>query len=460
MRNFYHVLLAVTALLLSCREEENATPSLQQVEFSLQVASSTHTGGRVDQVFPEGAMLRLSLTDDQGNPVLTNHVIKILRIGEGHITEPLQLRPGIYRLMDFMIADESGEILFATPKYGSKLAPIVQHVLPYGFTISKNKVTNVNMQVVSTLQQVPEDFGYVSFHPQIIHPWSISVMAPVNGKVILTDAQAFLYKDDVLIREYALQPKVNLLGFTGDVNETYTLVIQKSGFDDYEMPFHYKDLQEVHGSNPVSVLLVPTGVPALVIQHSDQFLSFWVHFNQEGGIVIDWGDGATEEINFYEFTEEEFRYAYRDHEYTTSGTHTVRITGSLDQVTGFDFSDLHASMFNASSLPSLKSISFYASQIPLLDLSENTKLQQLGLTDVTINNLMMPASHDLNNIFIEAIGNEQAEKIIASVYHNAVAKNIHNGSLSIDQLIVDELSDEAKDMLETLKNDYGWFGIA
>ena len=152
--------LLVAALLQSCTENENPQQS-EKVEFQFTLSALSPDGGRIGaSELPANAELILTLVNNSGAPVLTNHRIEILNFGGGYITGPIELKPGLYSITDFMIANGS-EILYATPKKDSPLAPAVTKPLPHKFNVTRDQLTHIEMEVLDTKGYKPEGFGYM-----------------------------------------------------------------------------------------------------------------------------------------------------------------------------------------------------------------------------------------------------------------------------------------------------------
>ncbi len=116
------LLTAVLAVFLqSCTENEPHQEKPEQVQFSFSLDENDPSNGRsgADE-FPAGAELILTITDNSGKPVLTNHRIGIMNFGGGYITEPLEFDLGRYNVTDFLIASGS-EILYPVPKKNTPL---------------------------------------------------------------------------------------------------------------------------------------------------------------------------------------------------------------------------------------------------------------------------------------------------------------------------------------------------
>lgn len=456
MKKKAYVLIALlTAMLYSCSEKEDL--QTEKISFSIQVASSGIDGGRTAALnLPVGASLLISLTDDQGNAVLTRHRINLLQLGNSYITDPLVLAPGRYALTDFMVVNDSSEILFATPLKNSKLSKVVSHPLPYKFVVSRNNVANVEMEVVDATLNQPQDFGYVAFDINVVNPLSISVFRKAGDKVVLTEAKAYIYDEsgNGNIQTFDLNATINLLSFNGNPSSTYTLIIEKVGHVNFYKEFTYSSLIAELGDNPLKVILEPTPVPA--IKYWGEAETVILEFNASGDVYVDYGNGESEsrELNYVVDGEPSATnwIALSDNALPLIESNPVQITGDLDVITAFW---IHRGYnVDLSALNSLNKVVVEECAMETLDLTSNTTINSLFLSDNSINNLILPSQHNINDLFL-GYDDSYRDMVIANVYNNAVAKNITGGNVYI-YYSTEPLSEEAQNQLDDLINTYQW----
>lgn len=450
------LLTAVLAVFLqSCTENEPHQEKPEQVQFSFSLDENDPSNGRsgADE-FPAGAELILTITDNSGKPVLTNHRIGIMNFGGGYITEPLEFDLGRYNVTDFLIASGS-EILYAVPKKNTPLAPLVVRPLPYSFNVLKGKLTNVAMEVVSTKGYAPKDFGYAAFNIEVVNPLSVTVFTSKGGETKLASAEAFLYDaEDKLIKTYDLGAKVNLLSFKGDVDASYKLVVRKPGWTPFIRTFNYKDLVEELDNLSLNVLMWPA-----FTMKTDIVPTFEIEIGgKSGSITIDWGDGSVETSPL----------AYSEplsHTYAGSGTYYITITGDLENITSvYEFYFLGKSTeINFEHLTSLRSLTLDFPAV--LDLSQNAELTSLNLVATTeVEQLLLPSDHKIAFAILNGIGRlktSHVDYVVNSLYTNAVAHNIRDGFFSVNEYTETPLpehrpSPAATAHLIVLRDNYGW----
>jgi hypothetical protein len=441
-----------TILLYSCGEKE--VVQKEQVSFAITPKVEGDANGKTQSAdLPAGTSLLISITDASGNPVLTRHKINILHLGNSYLTDPLELTPGRYTLTDFLLENDS-EVLYATPQRNSKLSKIVSRPLPYSFVIGRNKVNNVEMEVVDAKLNQPQDFGYASFGIVVVQPLQVSVFVRQDDKLVLTDAKASISNYDdypgEAVMKYDLDATINLISLKGGAESTYYLSISKEGYNTYYKSFTYTELLAELDGKPLKVVLQERS-----LRYWDASVVTTLSYNASGTLFVDYGNGDTEVRPL----------DYRaDHEGETDGnwiylattgepTNTqVTITGSLSVVTGIY--QYMPGNIDLSALTSLESITFEEGYMARLNLTNNKALTYLYLYNTSIDELIFPAEHHINYLFI---GGETTyrEAAIEAVYNNAVVKNIMGGQIDIDETFA-PLPEETQAQLDILKNEYGW----
>lgn len=150
------------ALLSSCKEDYDSNLKPGRVVFSF--SSSQDQGGRSKEVNP--AFVSYTLEKPDGSTI--SDKIELIAFNESFVTQPLDLHPGEYKVMQFIILDASNVALYATPLEGSELADLVEEPLPLSFTIGADEITNVVPQVLKLEDHTPEELGYAAFAFEVV----------------------------------------------------------------------------------------------------------------------------------------------------------------------------------------------------------------------------------------------------------------------------------------------------
>jgi hypothetical protein len=137
--------LFVFALLSSCTEQESTVSKSEAVQISINAGEAT---------LPEESYYLITVNDDTGNPVLTDHVMTA--------ETPLNLPTGRYTISDFAVMNDD-QVLMAAPKQGSRLARSVGRALGYEFDVKPGASTALTIDVLQAASQNVADFGYTAF---------------------------------------------------------------------------------------------------------------------------------------------------------------------------------------------------------------------------------------------------------------------------------------------------------
>ena len=117
----------------------------------------------------------VTIAGENGEIVAEKEHLPLYRFGDQYITEALTLPVGHYTLTEFMLIDDAGTILWATPVAGSPLAHLVRHPLPVPFVIDYEQTTDLYVQVIRVEDHSPSDFGYVRFPVDFVERFCLRV---------------------------------------------------------------------------------------------------------------------------------------------------------------------------------------------------------------------------------------------------------------------------------------------
>ncbi len=462
-------ILFLAFILQNCVEEEDALP--QQIQFSVDLKLTDASGARISAL-PDGTMLRVSIQTGSGDPVLTDHTMELLSFGGSYMTEPIELNPGRYKIVDFFLVHGS-QVLYATPHKGSPLAGAVVHPLEHGFNVGKNKVSNIEMEVVNVNQKSPEDFGYVSFNIGIVNTFQLSVFTKEEGKFSLTSAKAHILNGTDTIRSFDLKNKVNLISFQGDVDDTYSLVVIKNGYARFTREFDIGDLYDELDNKPLKVYLEPA-LTMLAYSSRIRPENFSIRLSGSPGseINVDWGDGSTDsyimlDLHIDGSTELAHTYpAVRNYFVSVTGAAVQNITHFYSYYGGGQMDNI-----NLEHLPELVDLRIGLTRGPkVVDLTHNPKLEYVDCREVRgLEKIYLPISHNIRSIDIRGpIGGSQIttstiDNIINNIWANALMKNLKIGVMALERSegsnsgeMIGPPSEASLVKLRELRDSYGW----
>ncbi|AYB35314.1 hypothetical protein D4L85_34110 [Chryseolinea soli] len=454
-------LLIISATLHQCKNDVTDPAALQNVQFTFGLPSQSPSGGRTQAVEP--TTLLLSLRNSWGDTVFTNKKIALLHIGSRLMTEPIQLSVGTYSITDFLLTDDDGTVLFATPKAESPLAQAVAHPLPYDFTVSGNDAVTVEMEVLAASESSPEDFGYVTFNINAPNVLRVAVFINQGNSLVLTAAHAAIYHlDNPPIATYNLGAKTNVISFPGDPDNEYRLYVDLNGFPTYTKTFIYSELAAALQGEPLKVIFHQLSIQIdaeLGIGPGRDF-----HLNLEGvaggAVNVDWGDGSPME----HFT----LPAALFHSYLPL-QYEITISGDLTYITAFRLGEGGPKIvgMDLTSLVQLSTFEAIHTAGPTsLDLSGNPITSVSLAGEPLLKHLVLPVPSFINDVNINGPNNlttEEVDAIIKQIHDSVIFWNTQNGHLKLDQnwltptgQMVGPPSATGLEMLQDLKDHYHW----
>lgn len=238
------VVLILTAMFMlwGCNEEIN---TVNKVELSFGISKNTvslskTTGSGLDNVskaiitLKEGGLLKY----DQQEVSLVNWG------NEGvYRTDLIEVDAGVsYNLTQFELRDENNVTLYATPLEGAPLAVNIDDPLPIAVNANKNEQKAIQVEVISTENFTPKDFGYPYFvvTDKTLLPFSVSVKAEGS----LVDAKLTVNSGDYKFEKQLIAGKNDIV-IKGAFDQ-YEVVVEKKGYKNYESTFTNAVLKNKH----------------------------------------------------------------------------------------------------------------------------------------------------------------------------------------------------------------------
>lgn len=208
MNKFLFGLLSLVLLIASCDKRDDVQKGT--VIFSANIVASDNGRIAEDQV----SAVIISLEDADGKIVLDNKEYAV----NGFQSDPILLEIGAYEVTKFLLMNDLGEVIYATPKEGSVLGTLVNNPLPVEFSIASDEVNNLSLEVISTSSVDPEDLGYTALGFDIVPTTQILVSAlSQNGEstsFALADLTVFADGDSLYTKE--LGDSINVITLRTD----------------------------------------------------------------------------------------------------------------------------------------------------------------------------------------------------------------------------------------------------
>lgn len=223
--------------LYGCQDNEG-NPDEQvpgAVQFSLNDPDEGNRGNAAGaEAYEDARSLIVTIEDDQGNVVYDQEQIELFNFSGTLAGEPLSLNPGNYQLTEFLVLNDQGEVIYATPIEGSEYAHLVNDPLPIDFIITTDQTTQVVPEVIDTEEFTPDAFGYATFQFNIVEHFSFLITAfaydETAQKLVPTTAALTIYEQGTQNDLYngQLGDSTNAIAVEDGVD--YRLVIEKAGF--------------------------------------------------------------------------------------------------------------------------------------------------------------------------------------------------------------------------------------
>ena len=254
--------LAMITVLFSCNEKDHHDFD-GEVQFGFSPVDLP--SGRVTQA--DASKLLVTVEDSDGEVVLDRMELDLVAFGDSYLTDPVSLRPGSYEIPEYLVMNSSSEVVYACPKEGSDFAHLVENPLPVSFDIESDVVNQVGVEVVPANAGTGEEFGYATFTFNVVDyvqfDLAVFMYDLTSSNYVLTSADYSISADGEDIISGALDSATNTL--TLPIRSSYTLIIEKSGYNTYSETFTKGDLDS-HQSDPLEVELLGEELAALVIE--------------------------------------------------------------------------------------------------------------------------------------------------------------------------------------------------
>jgi hypothetical protein len=291
--SFITILLA-GAFFPSCKKDKGENPKAQgQVEFAISVNAlqSSLKSGSSDITSILSSVV-ITVEDATGTVVKNSEKIDLYNMNGDYISKPISMVKGNYKLTRFFVLDQKNNIVLASPVTGSAKAYLVQAPLPISFNVQFNVVTKLTPEVLSTVESVPEDFGYATFSFDEVKTFDFLIGTFVYNETIknfeLTTANISISSGSTIIYSGQLNNNQNDLTGTGMTNKitlpekysAFTLNISKPGYKSYSQIFTKEELK-------LHLRSVDKG-PLVVILEKSDFMDGLIAYYKFNGDMLDY----------------------------------------------------------------------------------------------------------------------------------------------------------------------------
>jgi hypothetical protein len=452
------ILVAVVVIAMNGCAEETALN--EPLRFSFKINSPDN--GVINDLPPESALL-VSMETPAGETIYDLKEIAFHAENGIFSTSALDVQPGEYKITEFMVVDNEGQVLYTIPDAGAPLSNQVKAPLGSTVLISSASTGTVAAEALEVKRFKPSDFGLTSFLVRN----AFQLLISEEGSSQPLDASAVVLQNGDTVATFNVPGKKSRISFSGDLTAKYKLIVSRDAYAPYEAEFTLKEWAAQYKTKPLNIRLAPA-FTMVGSTYADEHTPFYFYIGGEDmNISVNWGDGTTDTYHIND------RYGIEiAHFYQQMGSYRITVTGDIKKIVHF-YSFYGGSEFSSISfrhLTNLKELLFGLTSCPsTIDLSYNKKLEQAmmpGLRDMA--QLILPETHSLT--FLEIDGENQLDTddvngIIQNIYTNTSAANRRDGILGLrgswyqeegDLTMVGPPSSESLSLLESLRNDYGW----
>ncbi len=214
MKNRIFLTAALIAMAIgwpSCTQEEEAG----SIQFGLNLSDDAALKSAASDARVAAALV--TVQSENGELTCDKEYLPVYKFGGEYTTKSLKIPVGRHRLIEFMLVDSSGTVLWATPVEGSDLAHLVRQPLPIPFSIGTKENTTLSLQVIRVKDHPPADFGYVNFNigfvdrfclkvfyfSRCVEEWPEGLMAPQH------QPRLTIHAGDRMLLDEPLNPGLN-----------------------------------------------------------------------------------------------------------------------------------------------------------------------------------------------------------------------------------------------------------
>ena len=253
--------MALALVFTACKKDEevNTNPTdsteLGSVDFSAITNSAAQRTKKANSTDDVTKAIVTILKNDNSATEFTDAELNVYRIDGVIYVQKVALLVGDYKLDRFDFIDENNNIIFSTPKQGSVLADLVAAPLAIDFSIGKDVVTSVPVEVISTETYTPQDFGLASFAVSEVSILDFLLAVSAQGEDVLLAGDYSITTTGVSASNTFDAIAQNVLSVTDVADATYILTINVDGYYEYTVNVTRDDLVNLYHDAPLLIEL-------------------------------------------------------------------------------------------------------------------------------------------------------------------------------------------------------------
>ena len=437
------LVLIASVLVVSCAEDaQENLPADGTINVSLTLPAEGSSSGRsLDD--PKPAYLLLSI---DGPSQLSMKKVRIYPFEGSYLSEAITLMEGDYQLTDFIVLDETEEVIYAAPKQGSDLEGLVSVPLPMDFSVLPGEATKLTPEVIRTLNNEASQFGYTTFGLEVVE----TLMLTVFGGDQFLETELQVWDGDTFVTTLALEPNTNRVALPKG-QEVYTLVIEEHGFARYEGTITRTGLKEFE-TQPLVISLAPALTFRLDQEEATPSFNYLdINVSDAAMLYIDYAGSWPNDTLIFEGPGEISRdlvIAYAEP--------FVSITGDLDKIESFkNNTGLNITSINFDNVPNLKRVDLVPHEMDILSFKNGSPIQSLSLFGGTLDSLNITGLDNLVNLSLTFMVNygTSAEEVSRQLYESLQSNPRYDG---VAHFYFALAANEDTTFMELIAEEYGW----
>lgn len=379
----FFVLIIPIVLLSSCQKDK-VTTGTGSVTFKVQPNSIINGKSTKSQNTSAAVAIIVTIEKYGGGVVYDKEKIDIIQLNGTYLSKSLSLQSGGYLLTEFLVIDANNQILYASPKKGSKLEYLVNNPLSIYFETQANQESILIPEVINTDSSSLNDLGYVGFSFNDVKSlqFLINVVSKDPDKPIFDLVDSSLIHISTISN---LQYKQYTFTLTNAVNHIYLnndtgqfiINISKKGFISWADTLTKTQLSNFL-TTPLQVILVPANGISITYSNVDDnqyYANFTITKKTSKEIDIDEGYGLIQKLNNITYTHEETPYLIN----------CIQMRNNLDDIQSINVYGL---------------IKRRQSEMETIDLQNASQLENLTLQSASVKKLVLNNS-TLKNVLFE-----------------------------------------------------------
>jgi hypothetical protein len=235
------------AVIFSCKKDkEQPKDANGTVSFGINISNlKSAINLKATKLYSLNDVKNIVLTiqnSDGSATAYSSSKINILQMNGIFYSQKIALKVGSYKLTEFELLDASGNTIFAAPLAGSLQAQNVSNPLPVAFDVLKDEVTPVYVEVLSTENLTPEDFGLARFSFNEVKTFSFLIVVADSKKDEILSAKLTVSSGSYNYVQNLENIANNVVTIKDSLNE-YTLNVTKPNYQSYIHTFTYDELK-------------------------------------------------------------------------------------------------------------------------------------------------------------------------------------------------------------------------